>query len=98
MPCAFLFTNNRSTDGTLDKIREVQARHDWIDYLTLSRNHGYQVSVLSGMTTADADLYMVCDVDCEDPPEMLLTSWNASRRGPTWLTASAPIAPTLRSC
>jgi dolichol-phosphate mannosyltransferase len=67
-----LFTNNRSSDGTLEKIRAAKARYDWIDYLTLSRNHGYQLSVLSGFSTVDADLYMVCDCDCEDPPEMLL--------------------------
>jgi dolichol-phosphate mannosyltransferase len=67
-----LFTNNRSSDGTLDKIKAEKARFGWIDYLTLSRNHGYQLSVLSGLTTVDADLYMVCDCDCEDPPEMLL--------------------------
>lgn len=66
------FTNNRSTDRTLEKIRALQMRFAWIDYLTLSRNHGYQLSVLSGLTTIDADLYMVCDCDCEDPPELLL--------------------------
>jgi dolichol-phosphate mannosyltransferase len=68
-----VFTNNRSTDRTLEKIRALKARFDWIDYLTLSRNHGYQLSVLSGLTSIDADLYMVCDCDCEDPPELLLS-------------------------
>jgi glycosyltransferase involved in cell wall biosynthesis len=66
-----LFTNNRSTDGTLAKIHALEAKHDWIGHITLSRNHGYQLSLLSGLTTVEADLYMVCDVDCEDPPEML---------------------------
>ena len=42
-------------------------------YLTLSRNYGYQLSVLAGLSSVNADLYMVCDVDCEDPPEMLLS-------------------------
>ena len=68
-----VFTNNRSTDGTLDKLKSLHAAHDWVQYLTLSRNHGYQLSVLSGLTTFEADFYMVCDVDCEDPPEVLLT-------------------------
>ena len=66
-----LFTNNRSSDRTLEKIQALQDQYPWVGYLTLSRNHGYQLSLLSGLTTVEADLYMVCDVDCEDPPEML---------------------------
>lgn len=66
-----LFTNNRSSDDTLELIDELHRKHDWVEYLTLSRNHGYQLSVLSGLQSIDADLYMVCDVDCEDPPELL---------------------------
>jgi len=66
-----LFTNNRSTDGSLAQIDGIRATHDWVGYLTLSRNHGYQLSVLAGLSTMRADLYMICDVDCEDPPEMV---------------------------
>ena len=69
--CRLLFTNNRSSDQTLQRIRELHLAHDWIDYITLSRNHGYQRSVLSGLASVEADFYMVCDVDCEDPPELL---------------------------
>jgi dolichol-phosphate mannosyltransferase len=70
--CRLLFTNNRSTDATLSKIMEIETEYDWVYHVTLSRNMGYQLSVLCGLTVADSDLYMVCDVDCEDPPEMLL--------------------------
>lgn len=70
--CHLLFTNNRSIDDTVGRILELERKHDWVHHLTLSRNFGYQLSVLSGLTVADADLFMVCDVDCEDPPELLL--------------------------
>jgi glycosyltransferase involved in cell wall biosynthesis len=76
-----LFTNNRSTDRSLSLVEELQNEHDWVGYLTLSRNHGYQLSVLTGMSAIRADLYMVCDVDCEDPPEMLLEFLRAIRAG-----------------
>jgi polyisoprenyl-phosphate glycosyltransferase len=66
-----LFTNNRSTDRSLAMLEDLQRLHNWVGHLTLSRNHGYQLSVLAGISTIRADLYMVCDVDCEDPPEML---------------------------
>jgi glycosyltransferase involved in cell wall biosynthesis len=76
-----VFTNNRSTDGTLDKLRKLQQRYDWVDYLTSSRNHGYQLSVLAGLSSVDADLYMVCDVDCEDPPELLAVFLEKAQAG-----------------
>ena len=81
--CAYqlLFTNNRSTDRSLSLIEELRNEHDWVGYLTLSRNHGYQLSVLTGMSAIKADLYMVCDVDCEDPPEMVSEFLTAIRAG-----------------
>jgi dolichol-phosphate mannosyltransferase len=48
-----LFTNNRSVDGSLARIDTIRALHDWVGYLTLSRNHGYQLSVLAGRPLHD---------------------------------------------
>jgi dolichol-phosphate mannosyltransferase len=76
-----LFTNNRSSDDSLAHIDQIRATHDWVGYLTLSRNHGYQLSVLAGLSTMRADLYMICDVDCEDPPEMVHDFLKAIERG-----------------
>ena len=76
-----VFTNNRSTDGSLAQIDKIRATHDWVGYLTLSRNHGYQLSVLAGLSTMRADLYMICDVDCEDPPEMVHDFLDGIERG-----------------
>lgn len=67
----FLFMNNRSSDRTLDIIKELQAKDPRIRYVTLSRNFGYQASITAGMRLASGDAVMNIDVDCEDPPEML---------------------------
>lgn len=66
-----IFTNNRSTDGTLDIIRALHKKDPAVQILTLSRNFGYQASVLAGITHATGDAIIVIDVDCEDPPEMV---------------------------
>lgn len=66
-----IFTNNRSTDGTLDIIRALHEKDPSVQVLTLSRNFGYQASVLAGITHAVGDAIIVIDVDCEDPPEMI---------------------------
>jgi dolichol-phosphate mannosyltransferase len=38
----------------------------------MSYNVGYQASLDCGLRTIEADLYAIIDVDCEDPPEMVL--------------------------
>jgi dolichol-phosphate mannosyltransferase len=77
-----LFSNNRSTDATLARIKEAARENDRVSYMTLSRNFGYQLSVLAGLSMAgDADLYMICDADCEDPPEMLPLFVEAMEQG-----------------
>jgi dolichol-phosphate mannosyltransferase len=67
-----VFLNNASEDRTrqqIDKIREV-----WpVTYvITMSRNVGYHASLECGLRNAAGDLFVFIDVDCEDPPEMIL--------------------------
>ena len=73
-----IFTNNRSTDRTLEVIRDLRQRDPSVQVLTLSRNFGYQASVLAGLRHACGEGIVVIDVDCEDPPEMipqLIAEW-----------------------
>jgi glycosyltransferase involved in cell wall biosynthesis len=66
-----VFVNNASPDGTLRAIRSLRERYPWVHVISLSRNVGYQRSVECGLRTVDSDLYVIIDVDCEDPPEMI---------------------------
>ena len=73
-----LFTNNRSTDQSLELIKRYHKKDPRIKVLTLSRNFGYQSSVLSGLKYVQGDAIFIIDVDCEDPPELLpkfLNKW-----------------------
>jgi polyisoprenyl-phosphate glycosyltransferase len=65
------FVNNCSTDNTLVAIKEIQVKDPTVQYITLTRNFGYQSSVLCGLTFASGDAIVVNDVDCEDPPELI---------------------------
>ena len=67
-----LFLNNASTDGTYAKIGELRAHYDFVYVITLSANVGYQRSLECGLRNAQGDVIAFIDVDCEDPPEMLL--------------------------
>jgi len=66
-----IFTNNRSTDQTLDAIAALRWQDSSVYVMTFSRNFGYQASVLAGLKHAAGDAMVVIDVDCEDPPELI---------------------------
>ena len=75
---ALVFVNNASSDDTLTLIRGLREHSPWVQIITQSRNFGYQASVLCGIRTLEADAYVVIDVDCEDPPELIasfVTKW-----------------------
>lgn len=67
-----IFTNNRSNDGTAERVLELRARDPRVQLLTLSRNFGYQQSMLAGLRQASGEAICLIDVDGEDPPEMLV--------------------------
>ena len=67
-----LFLNNASTDGTYQAIEEIRKDHPFVYVITLSRNVGYQRSIECGLRHANGNLMVFIDVDCEDPPEMIL--------------------------
>lgn len=66
-----IFTNNRSSDGTAERVLELRAQDPRVQLLTLSRNFGYQQSMLAGLRQASGEAICLIDVDGEDPPEML---------------------------
>jgi len=66
-----VFLNNASADRTLDRIEQIQLRWAETYVISMSRNVGYQASLECGLRNIDADLFVVIDVDCEDPPEMI---------------------------
>jgi glycosyltransferase involved in cell wall biosynthesis len=73
-----IFTNNCSSDRTHELASELCRNHAWVRLITLSRNFGYQSSLLSGLHNAKGDATVIIDVDCEDPPEMIpsfLSHW-----------------------
>jgi dolichol-phosphate mannosyltransferase len=66
-----LFVNNRSVDRTLAILRDLAEKDARVNFITLSRNFGYQASITAGMRHAKGDCSVNIDVDCEDPPEMI---------------------------
>lgn len=76
-----LFLNNASSDGTYGEIEKLRAQHDFVFVITLSANVGYQKSLECGLRNAQGSIIAFIDVDCEDPPEMLLDFVNYYEQG-----------------
>lgn len=68
-----LFSDNRSTDRTVERVLELRAKDPRVQLLSLSRNFGYQHSIVAALRQARGDAMCVIDADCEDPPEMIVT-------------------------
>ena len=67
-----MFLNNASTDGTYQAIQKLRNQYTFVYVITLSRNVGYQRSLESGLRNAMGEVITFIEVDCEDPPEMIL--------------------------
>lgn len=76
-----VFVNNASEDGTLERLFELRDADARVSVITLSRNFGYHGALVAGLTTADSDYYAIVDVDCEDPPELLVDFFRAIQKG-----------------
>ncbi|MEJ0058490.1 MAG: glycosyltransferase [Terricaulis sp.] len=64
--------DNASTDATPAQIALIRERYPSTYVMRLSRNVGYQRSLYLGLQSALGDLFVFIDVDCEDPPELIL--------------------------
>ena len=67
-----VFLDNHSTDRSNAVIQEIIEAEKDVYVIRMSRNVGYQKSLETGLRMVASELYAFIDVDCEDPPEMLL--------------------------
>ena len=67
-----LFLDNASTDHSAQEIAKIRESWTATYVITMSRNVSYHASLECGLRNAAGDLFVFIDVDCEDPPEMIL--------------------------
>src|SRR6266851_4248621 len=67
-----LFLDNASTNRSSHEIEKIRESWPATYLITMSRNVGYHASLECGLRNAAGDLLVFIDVDCEDPPEMIL--------------------------
>ncbi|MBI4680171.1 MAG: glycosyltransferase family 2 protein [Nitrospirae bacterium] len=75
----FIFVNDGSTDGSLNKLLELNSLDERVRIIDLARNFGHQNALTAGIDEADGDAVILMDADLEDQPEDLLkflNKWN----------------------
>lgn len=78
---SIVFMNNDSDDGTLEEMMALRAADPRVKIITLSRNFGYHAALVAGLSSVESDYYAIVDVDCEDPPELLVEFHKALQGG-----------------
>lgn len=67
----YIFINDGSNDGTLDTLRELASKNNFVRYISFSRNFGKEAALYAGLQASKGELVTVMDVDLQDPPELL---------------------------
>lgn len=96
-----VFVNDGSTDASLDRMLELQARDPNVAVVDLSRNFGKEIAMTAGLDYANGDAVIIIDADLQDPPELIpamIDQWRGGyhvvyaqrleREGETWLKKS----------
>jgi glycosyltransferase involved in cell wall biosynthesis len=68
----FVFTDNHSTDDTFSHIERIAKRDPRVRAYRLTRNFGFQRSILTGYRLARGEVAVQIDCDLQDPPELIL--------------------------
>ena len=66
-----IFGNNASTDKSLEKINKLISKDKKVKVVSLEKNYGKNLNVLSALKISSGDKIFILDIDCQDPPEIL---------------------------
>lgn len=79
----FIFTDNMSTDNSYAILEKLTEKDFRVRAYRLSKNFGYQRSILSGYLQAKGSAAIAIDCDLQDPPELMeifLKNWELGYR------------------
>ena len=73
-----IFVDNKSSDDTLEKIKNNIELFENYKIISLSNYFGKESGILAGLDNSEGDAIIIIDPDLEDPPELikdLITKW-----------------------
>ena len=66
-----LFIDNASTDGSIDKIKQIAKKNKKVKLIVNARNFGADASIMHGMAQVQTDACIYIVSDLQDPPELI---------------------------
>jgi glycosyltransferase involved in cell wall biosynthesis len=66
-----IFVDDGSTDGTLARLKALNAEDGRIKAVALSRNFGKEIAIAAGLSYVTADAAVLMDSDLQHPPELI---------------------------
>jgi glycosyltransferase involved in cell wall biosynthesis len=66
-----IFVDDGSTDGTLAKLKALNAQDRRLKAISLSRNFGKEIAAAAGLTYVTGDAAILMDADLQHPPELI---------------------------
>lgn len=70
--CEVILVDDGSSDGTLDRLRDITQQRPGFRYLSLSRNFGKEGAMLAGLHEGRGDAVAIMDADLQHPPPLLV--------------------------
>jgi len=77
----YLFINDGSRDGTLEKLRALAKKYPNVSYLSLSRNFGKESAMMAGLDYAEGDAVIIMDADLQHPASTIAEMVKLWRQG-----------------
>jgi dolichol-phosphate mannosyltransferase len=72
MDYELVLVDDRSTDGSWERMYEIAAADPRVVLVRLARNFGHQIAITAGVDVARGDAVVVIDADLQDPPEVIV--------------------------
>lgn len=66
-----IYIDDGSRDDSLKIVKEIQKKHDSVQYISFSRNFGKEAAISAGLKKAKGDVALVIDADGQHPVELL---------------------------
>jgi glycosyltransferase involved in cell wall biosynthesis len=76
-----LFVDDGSTDGTLQKLKEIYSTDSRFTSISFSRHFGKEEAIAAGLRYARGDAVILMDADLEHPPSTIINFINCWRQG-----------------
>ena len=76
-----VFVDDGSSDETLARLRDLNARDPRITAISFSRNFGKEIAIAAGLTYVRGDAAIIIDADLQHPPEVMLQFLEKWREG-----------------